>query len=115
MYASTTRSTSGGVFVGDRERFVEDRDALLELLVRDGQRRADHDDVPVRHQVEAALERRLVDARDGRERLAGGVEGDERLACLPILDQLDAPEAAEPANLADRRVLVLQAAQVLTE
>src|SRR5262245_40551726 len=115
MYASTRSATSGGVVVGDRERFVEDRDALLELLVRDGQRRADHDDVPMRHQIEAAFERRLGDARYGRERLAGGVEGDEGLTRLAVLDELDAPEAAEPANLADRRMLVLQPAQVLAE
>ena len=41
------------VFVGDREDVVEDRQALVELLTRDRQRRDDHDHVPVRHQVEA--------------------------------------------------------------
>src|SRR3712207_1329495 len=84
--------------IGDRERLVEDRDPLVELVDRDVQRRADHHDVPVRHQVQAALERRLAEPRDGRERLTGGVERDERLARLAVADELEAPEAPEAAN-----------------
>ena len=52
------------VLVRDREHVVEDRDALVQLLARDRERRADHDHVPVRHEVEAALERRLRQPRD---------------------------------------------------
>src|SRR5262249_60498056 len=62
-YAATTRSTSDGVFVRDREHFVEDGDPLLELFARDRQRRADHDDGPARHQVHPPLQRGLVARR----------------------------------------------------
>ncbi len=75
---------------------------------RDHERRADHDDVPVRHEVEAALERRLREPRDRRGGIAGGVERDERLARLAVPDELEPPEAAEAAHLADRRVLLLE-------
>src|SRR5215216_7825422 len=92
------------VLVGDRERLVEDRDAFVELVAGDRQRRAHHDDVPVRHEVEAAVERRLRRPRDRRKRLARSVERDERLARLAVLDELKAPEAAQAAYLADRRV-----------
>ena len=40
----------------DRQRLVEGGEGLVELVPRDRQRRAAHDDVPVHHQVEAALE-----------------------------------------------------------
>src|SRR5215210_7299338 len=92
------------VLVGDREGLVEDRDALVELVAGDRERRADHDDIPVRHEVEPAVERRLRRPRDRRERLARRVERDERLARLAVLDQLEPPEAAQAAYLADRRV-----------
>src|SRR5207253_9005997 len=88
-----------------------DPDALLDLLARDRQRRAHHDHVPVRHEIEAALERRLRDPADRGEYLAGGVEGNERLARGSILHELDAPEAAETAHVADRGMPLLQAAQ----
>src|SRR3954469_3679249 len=104
---SSGNSPSGGVFVRDREHLVEDRDALVDLLACDRQRRADHDHVPVRHEIEAPVEGRLGDARDRSEGLAGGVERDERLPRLAVLDELDPPEASEPTHLSDRRVLVL--------
>ena len=99
------------VLVGDGERLVEDRDALVHLLAGDRQRRHDHDHVPVRHQVEATLERRLRHPRHRRRRLARRVERDEHLARLAVLHELDAPEAAEPAHVADRRVPLRERAQ----
>ena len=50
---------TGVELVGDREHLVEGREALVELLARDGQRRRDHHDVPVHEEVEASLERGL--------------------------------------------------------
>src|SRR6266511_2071408 len=113
--SAKSRSSAFVVLVRDRERLVEDRDPFLDLVARNRERRADHDHVPVRHQVEAAPERRLRESRDRGEGLAGGVEGDERLARRAFLDQLEAPEAAEPAHLADRPMLVLQRAKLLRE
>src|SRR4029453_7842282 len=84
---------------------VEDRDPLAELLARDRERRADHDDVPVRHQIQAAIECGFCGARNGRERLARRVERHERLAGLAALDQLGPTEAAGAAPLADGRML----------
>src|SRR5919202_4037769 len=76
-----SRAASG--FVGERESVVEGGHALLDLLARDHERRADHDHVPVRHEVEAPLERGLRHARDGRKVLAARVEGHERLPRVP--------------------------------
>src|SRR5206468_7265261 len=100
---------------GEIEDLVEDAEALVELLARDRQRRRDDDHVPVRHQVEAALQRRLRQLRDRCERLAARVEGNERLASLAIADELDAPEEPLPAHLADRRVALLKPWQLLGE
>src|SRR5436190_11627508 len=90
------------VLVRDGQRFVEDRDALVELLARDRQRRADHDHVPVGHQVEATVERRLPEPSHRRSGLARRVERHERLADDTIPHELEPPEAAQPAYLADR-------------
>src|SRR5204863_3315904 len=53
-------------------------------------------------------EARLVDLGDRLCRVAAGVERDERLAGLPVADELEAPEETEPAHLADRRVPALE-------
>src|SRR5689334_3401223 len=111
---ASTKSV-GVVLVGDREDVVEDRDALVELLARNRERRADHDHVPVRHEVEAAIERCLGKARHRRRRLAARVERDERLACLARGDELEAPEAAEPAHFTDRRMLLREPLERLVE
>src|SRR5437588_1533031 len=79
--------------VGNRKCVVEDLERLVELLARDRQRRAAHDDVPVGHQVEPALERALRHRGDGPRRLACAVERHERLARRAILDELEPPEA----------------------
>src|SRR3712207_7671894 len=76
------------------ESLVEDRDALVELVRRDVERRADHYDVPVRHEVEPPLERRPAQPRDRRQRLARGVERDEGLARVAVPGRLGAPEGA---------------------
>src|SRR5207253_6486215 len=101
--ASTNSSSSVRVvLVGDREDVVENGDSVVELFAGDRERRADHDHVPVRHQVETAVERRFRDPRDRSARLAAGVERDERLARRTRLHELESPEAAEPAHLANR-------------
>ena len=51
----------GDELVRDGQGVVESREGLVELVTCDRQRRAAHDDVPVRHQIEAALERPLAD------------------------------------------------------
>src|ERR671932_2027500 len=76
------RAASG--FVGERESVVEGGHALLDLLARDHERRADHDHVPVRHQIEAALESGLGDPGHRREVRARRIEGHERLARLAV-------------------------------
>src|SRR5438067_7310034 len=91
--------------VGNGERVVEDLDRFVELLPCDRERRAAHDDVPVRHQVEAAIERALHHCADRLRVVAAAVERHERLARVSVLDELDAPEAAETTHLADRRIL----------
>src|SRR4051812_28627718 len=101
--------------VGNRQRVVESLDPVLELLARDRERRAHHDDVPVRHQVDAALERALHQRRDRLDRLARRVERHERLARLAVLDELEAPEAAESAHVADRRVPLREPPQLGAE
>src|SRR6266545_3286593 len=106
-------ATSNRVLVRNGECLVEHRDALLDLLARDRQRWADHDHVPVRHEIETSLQGCLRDPGDGGEGLATRVEGDERLARLAVLDELDAPEAPEAAQLADGRMALLEAAQLL--
>src|SRR4051794_28641862 len=108
-------SSSGVVLIRDREHVVEDRNALVELLAGDRQRRADHDDVPMRHQIEPAIERRLRQARDGCSSVAARVEGDEHLARLAVLDELETPERPEPAHVADRRVLRGELVELLAE
>src|SRR5436853_556877 len=50
-----------------------------------------------------------------RGRLAGRIERHERLARLPVLDELEAPEAAEPAHVTDRRMPLLHRAKLLRE
>src|SRR4051794_14276059 len=106
--ASAKSISSSGcvVLVGDGQHVVEDGDSLVELVARDRQRRANHEHVPVRHQVDAALECRLADAGHRRVVLAAAVERHEHLPRLAVAYELQAPEAAEPAHLADRRVLL---------
>src|SRR4051794_11637248 len=103
------------ILVGDRENVVEDRDSFVELLARNRERRADHDHVPVRHEIKAALERCLAQARHGCCVLTAAVERHERLARLARLHELEAPEAAEAANLADRRMFLRKPAQCIAE
>ena len=54
------------MLVRDRERLVQDGEPFLELVARDRQRRAEHDDVPVRHQEEAAPECRVIENANAR-------------------------------------------------
>ena len=56
--------------VREGEGFVELLESLVEFLAGDRQRWADHDDVPVRHQVEPALESRFPHLCHRSERLA---------------------------------------------
>src|SRR5579862_2680071 len=86
--------------VGDRQSVVEDLQRLVELVARDRQRGAAHDDVPMGHQVQPPLERALHQRRHGQRGLAGPVERHERLPRRAVLDELQAPEAAEPAHVA---------------
>src|SRR6266536_4444151 len=67
------------------------------------------------HQVEAALESGLHQARHWREGLAGRVERDERFARLAVADELYSPEEPFTAYLADRGMALLQLAQALAE
>src|SRR5207247_7149702 len=71
--------------------------------------------VPVDEEIQAALERRLGELDDGRGSLAAGVERDERLARLAVADELEPPEQSQPAHVADRRMPLLQRAQLLRE
>jgi len=66
----------------------------------------------VRHEVEAAGQGRLEEAAHGARGLALGVERHERLAGRPVLDELEGPEKAEAARLADARVLRGEARQL---
>src|SRR5919197_6604427 len=77
--SSASSSRLRDVLVGNRQRLVEDREPFLDLVARDRQRRADHDHVPVGHQVQAALERRSRDRQDRLRRVAARVERHERL------------------------------------
>src|SRR3954447_19063474 len=70
------------ILVGDREDVVEDCDALVQLFAGDRERRADHDHVPVRHQIQAAIERCLGEARHRCSVLTAAVEWYERLPRL---------------------------------
>src|SRR4051812_6112976 len=79
------------ILVGDRENVVEDRDSFVELLARDRKRRADHDHVPVGHEIEAALERCLAQARHGWCVLTAAVERHEPLPPLPRRSQPQGP------------------------
>src|SRR4051812_20148045 len=88
--ANSISSSSDVVLVGDREDVVEYCNAFVELLAGDRERWADHDHVPVRHQVEAALKRRFRKPGHRRRRLAGAVEGHERLARLARAHELEA-------------------------
>src|SRR5262245_2752909 len=119
--ASAGRSTRGrldarglrAVFVCDREHLVEDLEALVELLARDVQRRGDREDVPVHERVQAAVEARLGDSGNRLRRLAAGVERDERLPCLAVLDQLQPPEQPEASDFADAWVLLGEKRELL--
>src|SRR6185312_15711120 len=64
---------------------------------------------------EAALEARLRDPGDRLGRLAAGIEGDERLARLPVPDELEAPEEPEPPHLADARMALCEPRERLAE
>src|SRR3954470_12120552 len=103
------------ILVGDRENVVEDRDSFVELVARDRERRADHDHVPVRHEIEAALERCLAQARHGCCVFTAAIERHERLTRLARLHELEPPEAAEAPNLADRRMLLREPPQCIAE
>ena len=89
------------VLVGDRQDIVENGNTLLGLVLGDGQWRHDHDHVPVRHQVETLLERRLREPGDGRGRFTGPVVGNEHLPGRSVLDELETPEAALAAHVAE--------------
>ena len=104
------RAGSAAYLVRDGERVVEDREAFVQLLARDVQRRREHDHVPVDEEVEACVERGLRQLRDRLGGLAGGVERYERLARLPVAHELEAPEETEPADVADRGMPLLQRA-----
>src|SRR4029077_6969970 len=54
MPSAKSTSSACVVLVRDREDVVEDGDAIRQLLRRNRERRADHEDVPGRHQEEAA-------------------------------------------------------------
>src|SRR5262249_27174106 len=78
--SATRERALRGELVGDRERLVERREPFVELVAGDRQRRAAHDDVPVRHQVEPAVERTLGDSADRLGGVAAGVERHEGFA-----------------------------------
>src|SRR6185436_775783 len=91
---ASRRTLVSYVLVRDREHLVEDLEALVELLARDVQRRRDREDVPMHERVQPALEAGLVDPGHRLERLAAGVERDERLARLLVAHQFQPPEKA---------------------
>src|SRR4029077_8756844 len=88
---------------------------LIELFARDRQRRADHADVPGRPQKETLFERPLRPRSPGFRHIARTVERHQRLARLAVLHELESPETAEPAHLADRGVLLLEACELSAE
>ena len=57
------------------EHLIEHAEPFVELIAGDRQRGRNDDHVPVGHQVEAALHRRLGELRNRRKRLSGGIEG----------------------------------------
>ena len=57
------------------EHLIEHAEPFVELVAGDRQRGRNDDHVPVGHQVEAALHRRLGELRNRRKRLSGGIEG----------------------------------------
>src|SRR4029077_9878963 len=61
------------------------------------------------------FEGRLRNPGDGCGGLAGGIEGDEHLLRPAVLDELDPPEAAQTAPVADRRMPLREGAERLTE
>ena len=65
--------------------------------------------------VEPALEAGLGHARHRCRRLAACVEWHKRLARVAIAHELEAPEAALPAHIADRRVALGELRQLLAE
>ncbi len=66
----------------------------------------------MRHEVQAAGHGRLGEAAHRARGLSLGVERHERLARLAVLDELEAPEEAEAAHLADAGVLRGEARQL---
>lgn len=100
MNAGYTRSeTLGDFLVAELERFVDDLEALGELLLLDDERRDDEDPSPAHEGVEAALEELGRDRLHGRR--GGLVPGRERLLGATVTNEVEDSEQADGAHVAD--------------
>ena len=100
------------MLVNHREYLVEDCEAVPGLRLGDRARRHNMHAVEVRKRHEAAL---LALGNELVHRWRGAAIRGERLAGLPVGDEVKGPEDAKAASLADDRVLLLQCTKARTK
>src|SRR5262245_3445003 len=85
--------------VGDLQCRIDDRQPLTQLLLGDNEWRVDEKRVPAHKRKDATLAKVRVEGGHRAELVSPGIEWRQRLARLPILDQLHYAEEADGAYL----------------